>query len=108
MMYFALSFIVLVSAFLDDGEHVHGDDPEAAGDRRDEGAGRCAGADRAGVSSIRACCSGVLGAALGIVLGRVVIRFRGEIQEVFRALAFRSLFSIVRTGFDVLPAHHNP
>ena len=34
---------------LDDGGDVHGDDPEAAGDRGDEGARRDAGADRAGV-----------------------------------------------------------
>jgi len=49
---------------------------------------------------------GFCGAVLGVVLGRLVIHFRGPIQGVFRSLGFDP-FAASFTGFGVLPAHHN-
>jgi lipoprotein-releasing system permease protein len=86
MMYFALSFIVLVSAFsmmaAAPGQIVR-------------------------VFLYQGMLLGVLGAILGIGLGRVVIHFRGPIQGIFRSLGFDP-FAASFTGFGVLPAHNNP
>lgn len=50
---------------------------------------------------------GVLGAVLGIGLGRVVIHYRGGLQEVLRRMGFDP-FSSSFIGFGTLPAHNNP
>jgi lipoprotein-releasing system permease protein len=50
---------------------------------------------------------GLLGSALGIALGRLVIHFRGEIQVLFRSAGFDP-FAASFTGFGVLPAFNNP
>jgi lipoprotein-releasing system permease protein len=105
MMYFALSFIVLVSAFSMMAVMF----TVTIQKRREIGVMKALGAAPGQIVRVflyQGMLLGVLGAALGIVLGRVVIRFRGEIQEVFRALRFDP-FSAGFTGFDVLPAHHN-
>ena len=46
---------------------------------------------------------GVAGSALGVFLGRMVVYFRGSLQEVFRHMGFDP-FSSRLTGFDTLPA----
>lgn len=50
---------------------------------------------------------GLLGAALGVALGRLVIHFRGAVQVAMRAIGFDP-FAESLTGFGVLPAHNDP
>ena len=105
MMYFALSFIVLVSAFSMMAVMF----TVTIQKRREIGVMKALGAAPGQIVRVflyQGMLLGLLGAALGIILGRVVIRFRGEIQDLFRALHFDP-FSAGFTGFDVLPAHHN-
>jgi lipoprotein-releasing system permease protein len=50
---------------------------------------------------------GLLGAALGVGIGRLVIHFRGPIQGLFRSLGFDP-FAASFTGFGTLPAFNDP
>jgi len=106
MMYFALSFIVLVSAFSMMAVMF----TVTIQKRREIGVMKALGAAPGQIVRVflyQGMLLGVLGAALGIGLGRLVIHFRGPIQGVFRALGFDP-FAASFTGFGVLPAHNNP
>ena len=106
MMYFALSFIVLVSAFSMMAVMF----TVTIQKRREIGVMKALGAAPGQIVRVflyQGMLLGVLGAILGIGLGRVVIHFRGPIQGIFRSLGFDP-FAASFTGFGVLPAHNNP
>lgn len=106
MMYFALSFIVLVSAFSMMAVMF----TVTIQKRREIGVMKALGAAPGQIVRVflyQGMLLGMLGAALGVGLGRVVICFRGPIQGVFRTLGFDP-FAASFTGFGVLPAHNNP
>jgi lipoprotein-releasing system permease protein len=106
MMYFALSFIVLVSAFSMMAVMF----TVTLQKRREIGVMKALGAAPCQIVRVflyQGMILGVLGAALGVGLGRVVILFRGEIQASFRALGFDP-FAASFTGFGKLPAFNNP
>ncbi len=106
MMYFALSFIVLVSAFSMMAVMF----TVTIQKRREIGVMKALGAAPGQIVRVflyQGMLLGILGALLGVGLGRVVIHFRGPIQGVFRTLGFDP-FSASFTGFGVLPAHNNP
>jgi len=106
MMYFALSFIVLVSAFSMMAVMF----TVTIQKRREIGVMKALGAAPGQIVRVflyQGMILGVLGAVLGVALGRVVILFRGEIQLAFRALGFDP-FSASFTGFTQLPAFNNP
>ena len=106
MMYFALSFIVLVSAFSMMAVMF----TVTIQKRQEIGVMKALGAAPGQIVRVflyQGMILGMLGAALGVGLGRVVIHFRGPIQGVFRALGFDP-FAASFTGFGVLPAHNNP
>lgn len=106
MMYFALSFIVLVSAFSMMAVMF----TVTIQKRREIGVMKALGAAPGQIVRVflyQGMILGLLGAALGVGLGRVVIHFRGEVQEALRALRFDP-FSASLTGFGVLPAHNDP
>lgn len=106
MMYFALSFIVLVSAFSMMAVMF----TVTIQKRREIGVMKALGAAPGQIVRVflyQGMLLGLLGAALGVGLGRLVIHFRGPIQGVFRTLGFDP-FSASFTGFGVLPAHNNP
>ena len=106
MMYFALSFIVLVSAFSMMAVMF----TVTIQKRREIGVMKALGAAPGQIVRVflyQGMLLGILGAALGIGLGRIVIHFRGPIQGIFRALGFDP-FAASFTGFGVLPAHNNP
>ena len=50
---------------------------------------------------------GLLGSVLGVGFGRLVIHFRGVVQEGMRVIGFDP-FSSQLTGFGVIPAFNNP
>ncbi len=106
MMYFALSFIVLVSAFSMMAVMF----TVTIQKRREIGVMKALGAAPGQIVRVflyQGMILGLLGAALGVGLGRVVIHFRGPIQGLFRSLGFDP-FAASFTGFGVLPAHNNP
>ena len=106
MMYFALSFIVLVSAFSMMAVMF----TVTIQKRREIGVMKALGAAPGQIVRVflyQGMILGLLGAALGVGLGRVVIHFRGPIQGIFRTLGFDP-FAASFTGFGVLPAHNNP
>ena len=106
MMYFALSFIVLVSAFSMMAVMF----TVTIQKRCEIGVMKALGAAPGQIVRVflyQGMLLGMLGAVLGIVLGRLVIQFRGPIQSVFRLLGFDP-FSSSFTGFGVLPAHNDP
>jgi lipoprotein-releasing system permease protein len=106
MMYFALSFIVLVSAFSMMAVMF----TVTIQKRREIGVMKALGAAPGQIVRVflyQGMILGLLGAALGVGLGRVVIHFRGSIQGVFRSLGFDP-FAASFTGFGILPAHNNP
>jgi lipoprotein-releasing system permease protein len=106
MMYFALSFIVLVSAFSMMAVMF----TVTIQKRREIGVMKALGAAPGQIVRVflyQGMLLGMLGALLGVGLGRVVIHFRGPIQGIFRTLGFDP-FSASFTGFGVLPAHNNP
>jgi lipoprotein-releasing system permease protein len=105
MMYFALSFIVLVSAFSMMAVMF----TVTIQKRREIGVMKALGAAPGQIVRVflyQGMILGVLGAILGVGLGRVVIHFRGPLQSLFRAAGFDP-FSTSFTGFGVLPAHNN-
>jgi lipoprotein-releasing system permease protein len=106
MMYFALSFIVLVSAFSMMAVMF----TVTIQKRREIGVMKALGAAPGQIVRVflyQGMLLGMLGAVLGVGLGRVVIHFRGPIQGIFRGLGFDP-FAASFTGFGVLPAHNNP
>jgi lipoprotein-releasing system permease protein len=106
MMYFALSFIVLISAFSMMAVMF----TVTIQKRREIGVMKALGAAPGQIVRVflyQGMLLGVFGAILGVGLGRVVIHFRGSVQEGMRALGFDP-FSASLTGFGVLPAHNNP
>lgn len=106
MMYFALSFIVLVSAFSMMAVMF----TVTIQKRQEIGVMKALGAAPGQIVRVflyQGMILGLLGAVLGVGLGRVVIYFRGPIQGLFRSLGFDP-FAASFTGFGVLPAHNNP
>ena len=106
MMYFALSFIVLISAFSMMAVMF----TVTIQKRREIGVMKALGAAPGQIVRVflyQGMLLGVLGAILGVGLGRLVIHFRGSVQEGMRALGFDP-FSASLTGFGVLPAHNDP
>ncbi len=106
MMYFALSFIVLVSAFSMMAVMF----TVTIQKRREIGVMKALGAAPGQIVRVflyQGILLGLLGAVLGVGLGRLVIHFRGPIQVVFRSLGFDP-FAASFTGFGVLPAYNNP
>jgi len=106
MMYFALSFIVLVSAFSMMAVMF----TVTIQKRREIGVMKALGAAPGQIVRVflyQGMLLGLLGAALGVGLGRLVIHFRGGVQESMRAIGFDP-FSASLTGFGVLPAHNDP
>jgi len=106
MMYFALSFIVLVSAFSMMAVMF----TVTIQKRREIGVMKALGAAPGQIVRVflyQGMLLGVLGAVLGVGLGRLVIHFRGPVQAVMRQIGFDP-FSMQFTGFDTLPAHNNP
>ncbi len=106
MMYFALSFIVLVSAFSMMAVMF----TVTIQKRREIGVMKALGAAPGQIVRVflyQGMLLGLLGAILGVGLGRVVIHFRGTVQVGMRILGFDP-FSSQLTGFDVLPAFNDP
>jgi lipoprotein-releasing system permease protein len=106
MMYFLLSFIIIVSAFSMMAVMF----TVTIQKRREIGVMKALGAAPNQIIRVflyQGMILGTLGAILGIGLGRLVIHFRGSIQLVLRTLGFDP-FASSFTGFDVLPAHNNP
>jgi lipoprotein-releasing system permease protein len=106
MMYFALSFIVLVSAFSMMAVMF----TVTIQKRREIGVMKALGAAPGQIVRVflyQGMILGMLGAVLGVGLGRVVIHFRGAIQASFRALGFDP-FAASFTGFSRLPAFNDP
>ena len=106
MMYFALSFIVLISAFSMMAVMF----TVTIQKRREIGVMKALGAAPGQIVRVflyQGMILGVFGAMLGVGLGRLVIHFRGGVQEGMRVLGFDP-FSASLTGFGVLPAHNNP
>lgn len=106
MMYFALSFIVLVSAFSMMAVMF----TVTVQKKREIGVMKALGAAPGQIVRVflyQGMLLGAIGALIGIGLGHLVIHFRGSVQAFMRALGFDP-FSASLTGFDTLPAHHNP
>ncbi len=106
MMYFALSFIVLISAFSMMAVMF----TVTIQKRREIGVMKALGAAPGQIVRVflyQGMILGISGALLGVGLGRLVIHFRGGVQEGMRVLGFDP-FSASLTGFVVLPAHNNP
>ncbi|MFD2256933.1 ABC transporter permease [Luteolibacter algae] len=106
MMYFALSFIVLVSAFSMMAVMF----TVTIQKRREIGVMKALGAAPGQIVRVflyQGMILGVLGSALGVGLGRLVIHFRGLVQEAMRTMGFDP-FSEALTGFGVLPAYNDP
>ena len=106
MMYFALSFIVLVSAFSMMAVMF----TVTIQKRQEIGVMKALGAAPGQIVRVflyQGMILGLLGAVLGVGLGRVVVHFRGAVQGMFRSFGFDP-FAASFTGFGVLPAHNNP
>jgi lipoprotein-releasing system permease protein len=105
MMYFMLSFIILISAFSMMAVMF----TVTIQKRREIGVMKALGATPNQIVRVflyQGMILGTLGAILGVGLGRVVIYFRGELQAVLRTVGFDP-FSSSFTGFTILPAHSN-
>lgn len=106
MMYFALSFIILVSAFSMMAVMF----TVTIQKRREIGVMKALGAAPGQIVRVfvhQGMILGFLGALLGAGFGLLVIRFRGQLQEVLRLLGFDP-FPKSFHGFEILPAHVNP
>ncbi len=106
MMYFALSFIVLVSAFSMMAVMF----TVTIQKRREIGVMKALGAAPGQIVRVflyQGMLLGAVGALLGVALGHLVIHFRGALQVVLRSVGFDP-FSASLTGFNTLPAHHEP
>ncbi len=106
MMYFMLSFIILISAFSMMAVMF----TITIQKRREIGVMKALGAAPGQIVRVflyQGMILGTLGAILGVILGRVVIHFRGEIQVLLRGVGFDP-FTSTLTGSSILPAHNNP
>lgn len=106
MMYFALSFIVLVSAFSMMAVMF----TVTIQKRREIGVMKALGAAPGQIVRVflyQGMLLGAVGAVLGVALGHLVVHFRGSLQVVMRSIGFDP-FSASLTGFNTLPAHHSP
>lgn len=106
MMYFALSFIILVSAFSMMAVMF----TVTIQKRREIGVMKALGAapgQIVGVFVWQGMILGFVGALLGVGFGLLVLRLRGEIQGIFRYFGFDP-FPTSFHGFEKLPAHINP
>ena len=106
MMYFMLSFIILISAFSMMAVMF----TVTIQKRREIGVMKALGAAPGQIVRVflyQGMILGTLGAILGVGLGRLVIHFRGELQMVLRSVGFDP-FSSSFTGFDILPAYNDP
>lgn len=106
MMYFALSFIVLVSAFSMMAVMF----TVTIQKRREIGVMKALGATSGQIVRVfvyQGMILGFFGAVLGVGLGRLVIHYRGGVQAFMRTIGFDP-FSAAFTGFTILPAYNNP
>jgi lipoprotein-releasing system permease protein len=106
MMYFVLSFIVLVSAFSMTAVMF----TVTIQKRREIGVMKALGAAPGQIVRVfvyQGMVLGVLGALTGVGLGLLVIAFREGIQRALRGVGFDP-FPASFNGFSVLPAHVNP
>jgi len=106
MMYFALSFIILVSAFSMMAVMF----TVTIQKRREIGVMKALGAAPGQIIRVfvhQGMILGFVGALLGTGLGLLVIRFRGNLQEALRQVGFDP-FQSAFVGFDVLPAQIKP
>jgi lipoprotein-releasing system permease protein len=106
MMYFVLSFIVLISAFSMMAVMF----TVTIQKRREIGVMKALGAAPMQIVKVflyQGMLLGFSGAVLGIGIGRLVIYFRGYIQEAMRVLGFDP-FSASLTGSGVIPVYNNP
>ncbi|RYD17809.1 MAG: ABC transporter permease, partial [Verrucomicrobiaceae bacterium] len=106
MMYFVLIFIMLVSAFSIMAVMF----TITIQKRREIGVMKSLGASSGQIIRVflyQGMILGTLGASLGLVLGRIVIHFRGQIQAAFRLFDFDP-FKAELVGSSILPAHNNP
>lgn len=106
MLSFTLSFIMLVAAF----SMMANIFTVTIQKRREIGVMKALGAAPGQIVRVfvyQGMLLGVLGSGLGILLGRVILHFRGSLQELLRSFG-ADPFSARMIGFDVIPAHHNP
>jgi lipoprotein-releasing system permease protein len=106
MMYFVLSFIVLISAFSMMAVMF----TVTIQKRREIGVMKALGATPWQIMQVflyQGSMLGLAGAALGVGLGRLVVHYRDLLQTALRHLHFDP-FSARLTGFQTLPAHMNP
>jgi lipoprotein-releasing system permease protein len=106
MMYFILSFIVVISAFSMMAVMF----TVTIQKRREIGVMMALGAAPSQIIRVflyQGMILGALGGILGVGLGRLVIHFRGNIQMLLRGVGFDP-FASSFTGFTILPAHQNP
>lgn len=106
MMYFMLSFIILISAFSMMAVMF----TVTIQKRREIGVMKALGAAPGQIVRVflyQGMILGSIGAVLGVGLGRLVIHFRGELQALLRSMHFDP-FAASFTGFTILPAHNNP
>ncbi|MFM2171300.1 MAG: hypothetical protein RI957_1529 [Verrucomicrobiota bacterium] len=102
MMYFVLSFIVLISAFSMMAVMF----TVTIQKKKEIGVMKALGATPGQIMRVffyQGTILGVAGSLLGVILGRLVIHGRGGLQEALRHLGFDP-FSSRLTGFKVLPA----
>lgn len=106
MMYFALSFIILVSAFSMTAVMF----TVTIQKRREIGVMKALGAAPSQIVWVflyQGMILGFAGSLLGVALGLLVVRFREQIQALMRFFGFDP-FPSSFSGFTVLPAHVNP
>jgi lipoprotein-releasing system permease protein len=107
MMYFALSFIVLVSAFSMMAVMF----TVTIQKRQEIGVMKALGATPGQIARVflyQGMVMGALGGLLGIGLGRVVIHFRAPIQGFLRDVLRFDPFPASFHGFSTIPAYMNP
>ncbi len=103
MMYFVLSFIVLISAFSMMAVMF----TVTIQKKKEIGVMKALGATPGQIMRVflyQGTLLGIAGSMLGVLLGRLVIHGRGGLQEALRHLGFDP-FSSRLTGFKVLPAY---
>lgn len=106
MMYFTLSFIVLISAFSMMAVMF----TVTIQKRREIGVMKALGAAPGQIVRVflyQGMLLGVLGSLLGVGLGHLVLHYRGVLQKGLRVFGFDPFDSSL-IGSDVLPVHHNP
>ncbi len=106
MMYFTLSIIMIVAAF----SMMANIFTVTIQKRREIGVMKALGAAPGQIVRVfiyQGMLLGLLGAVLGVILGRVVIHYRGPIQGLFRHFGFDPVSATI-TGSGVMPAYNNP